>query len=45
MIAGRRSDAMITNVRSGTIATDTKTVEVIPTAIEAIAMNGSPRDP
>ena len=36
---------MIADVRSGTIATGTKTMEVIPTAIEASTTNGSPRDP
>lgn len=44
MIAGRRSDAMIADVRSGTIVTGRKTTEVIPTAIEAITTDGSLRD-
>jgi hypothetical protein len=41
---GDHREAMIADVRSGAIATGTKTMEVIPTAIEAIATNGSPRD-
>ncbi len=41
MITYRGSVAMIDDVRSGTIATGTKTMQVIPTAIEAITTNGS----